>query len=128
MLACEPLRATRVVAEPGLLDAASWPPASLPLRIAPDDVLLVGAAAHQVSVDDPHAIVADEPGFVGAWLNAEHWAEVAGEHVEWHVPGPGSLSQGMVAAVPCKVWIDVDGRALVICAAAHRAELEGRVS
>lgn len=128
MLACEPLRAARVVADPEVLDAGEWPAASLPLRIAPDDRLVIGAAAHQLVVTDPHAIVADEPGFVGVWLSADHWAEVAAEHVEWHLPEPGSLAQGWVASVPAKVWIDTDGRALLICAAAYRAELEERVA
>jgi hypothetical protein len=128
VLACEPLRATRVVADPVVLDSIEWPPASLPLRIAPDDVLVIGTAAHQVVVEDVSAIVVDEAGFVGVWLSADQWAEVAAEHVEWHVPGPGTLSQGWVASVPAKVWMDADGRALVICAAAYRAELEERVA
>ena len=50
MPACEPLRAARVVADPSVLDALEWPAASLPLRIAPDDVLVIGAAAHQLHV------------------------------------------------------------------------------
>lgn len=128
MPACEPLRAARVVADPSVLDALEWPAASLPLRIAPDDVLVIGAAAHQLHVDDPHAIVADEAGFVGVWLSAEHWAEIAAEHVEWHLPEPGSLGQGWVASVPAKVWVDTDGRALLACAAAYQAELEERLA
>jgi hypothetical protein len=128
VLACEPLRAARVVARPDALDAQPWAADAVVLRLAPDDALVVGAAAHQLTVaGDPDAIVVDDAGFVGVWLSADHWAALAGEHVEWPAPPVGRLGQGLVAGVRCKVWADPDGRTLLACAAAHRAELEERL-
>ena len=37
------------------------------------------------------------------------------------------LVQGLIAAVPAKLWLDEDGTARLICLAAYAAELQERV-
>ena len=114
MLALEPLRGLRVVADPAALDAARWQGTTVTvLRFAPDDAF--GLGADGVEVDDPDAIVEDEAGFVGAWLPIE----VVAAHVEWPLPDDRpALAQGAVANVPAKVWLPDDGEVLLVTAAA----------
>jgi hypothetical protein len=121
--ALEPLRGIRIVADPAALDGARWEggPVTV-LRLAPDDALGLGAAA--VTVDDAHAIVEPEVGFVGAWLPV---AAIA-RHIEWPLPAERpALAQGNVAGVPAKVWLPDDGDALLIAAAAHAHDLASRL-
>lgn len=129
MPALEPLRGLRVVAEPAALDAARWTAAAgetvLTLRLAPDDVLAIGAAA--VEVDDPHAIVEDERGYVGGWGSARELAR----HAEWSLPSARpALAQGSIAGVPAKVWLpagDDPDRALLVATAAASPVLAERI-
>jgi hypothetical protein len=122
VLALERLRGVRVVADPAALDRATWHPDDVTvLRFAPDDAFGLGATS--VDVDDEHAIVEDEPGFVGAWLDRP----VIQPHAEWPLPIDGpTLAQGSIAGVPAKVWIPASGDALLLTAAAYRAELTAR--
>jgi hypothetical protein len=55
------ISATRIVAMPAALDAATWPAEALVLRFAPDEVFITPPPA-QVSLADPHAIVIAEGG------------------------------------------------------------------
>jgi hypothetical protein len=112
------------VADPAALDAARWHGVDVTvLRFAPDDAFAVGA--DRVDVEDPHAIVEDEVGFVGAWLPVD----VIAAHVEWALPADRpALAQGAVANVPAKVWLaGDDGDALLITAAAYADELASRL-
>ena len=122
MLALDRLRGLRVVADPAALDRATWHPADVTvLRFAPDDAFGLGATS--VDVDDEHAIVEDEPGFVGAWLDRPGIQP----HVEWPLPiGGPALAQGSIGGVPAKVWIPGSGDALLLTAAAYKAELSAR--
>ena len=122
MLALDRLRGVRVVADPAALDRATWHPAGVTvLRVAPDDAFGLGATS--VEVDDEHAIVEDEPGFVGAWLDRPGIQP----HVEWPLPIEGpALAQGSIAGVPAKVWVPATGDALLLTAAAYKAELTAR--
>ena len=101
MPALERLRGLRVVADPAALDAARWTGVDvLALRLAPDDTLAIGATG--VELEDDHAIVEDERGYVGAWCGL---AEVA-RHAEWSLPTVRpALAQGAIAGVPAKVWL-----------------------
>ena len=123
MPALERLRGLRVVADPAALDAARWRGDDVTvLRFAPDDALGLGASS--VDVDDEHAIVEPETGFVGAWLPID--AVVA--HLEWRLPTERpTLAQGAVAGVPAKLWLPTDGDALLLAAAAYADELAERV-
>jgi hypothetical protein len=54
--ALETLPATRIVAAPTALDSARWPDGSLPLRTAPDEVLLVHTASVSIGSSAPHPL------------------------------------------------------------------------
>ena len=123
MLALDRLRGLRVVADAAALDRATWTGDDVTvLRFAPDDAFAIGATA--VDIDDAHAIVEDEVGFVGAWLDA---AEIE-PHIEWSLPvDRPALAQGSVAGVPAKAWLPADGPALLLTSAAYAEELAGRL-
>lgn len=126
MPALERLRGQRVVADPDALDGARWtarPGAVVTvLRLAPDDALAIDAAG--VEIDDPHAIVEDEVGFVGAWCAIDDVAR----HAEWSPPDQRpALAQGAIDGVPAKLWIDDDDHVLVLAAAAYAAVLAERL-
>ena len=78
----EPLPGIRVVADPATLDAlvAALPAQRPHLRLAPDDVLVIGTAG--IAVDDPDAIVEPETGFVAADVDLA----VVARHTEWPIP------------------------------------------
>ena len=124
MRAPEPLAALRVVAAPEALDelvvANDYPT----LRLASDDVLVIGAAS--VEVTGEHLVV-DEAGFVGWWLTPDEVRELVVPHVDWPLPAARpALAQGLVAGVPAKLWLAED-RALLLCAAAYAHELQERL-
>jgi hypothetical protein len=128
VLALEPLRGLRVVADPAAVDAARWisEGASVTvLRIAADEALAVGAIG--VELLDDHAIVEVEDGCVGAWLSSDALDRIA-SRTEWSVPKHRpALAQGLVAGVAAKLWLPDDGPALLVTAAAHAAELSSRL-
>ena len=100
----ERLHGLRVVADPSALDAARWHGRDVTvLRFAPDDAFGIGAET--VSVDDEHAIVEAEAGYVGAWLAVGDLEP----HLEWPLPAERpALAQGAIAGVPGKVWLPAD--------------------
>jgi hypothetical protein len=123
----EPLRGWRVVARPQALDALERAGVGAALRLAPDDLLLVGPGAPP-AVDDNDAIVVPDAGFVSWTLDAAALDALMVRHVEWELPsGRPALAQGLVAAVPAKLWLHDDGTARLICLAAYAPELEDRV-
>jgi hypothetical protein len=119
----ERLHGLRVVADAPALDAARWHGEDVTvLRFAPDDAL--GLGAEGVEVDDEHAIVEAEAGYVGVWLAV---AELE-PHVEWPLPAERpAFVQGAVAGVPGKVWLPGEGDVLLLVAGAYAAELAGRL-
>jgi hypothetical protein len=121
--ALDRLRGIRLVAVPASLDRATWAGDDITvLRFAPDDAFAIGATG--VDIDDEHAIVEDEVGYVGAWLDP---AEVA-PHLEWPLPTERpALAQGSIAGVPAKLWLPDDGDALLLTAAAYADELMSRL-
>ena len=123
MPALDRLRGVRVVAEPASLDRATWAGDGITvLRFAPDDVFAIGATS--VELDDEHAIVEDEVGFVGVWLDAD----VLEPHLEWPLPTERpALAQGSIAGVPAKLWLPDDGDSLLVTAAAYADELTSRL-
>jgi hypothetical protein len=130
VLALEPLHGLRVVADPEALDRASWR-GDLDVtvvRVAPDEALAIGARS--VEIDDPHAIVEDEGGFVGAWLTAEEFETWIRPHIEWPLPADEdrpTVAQGSIAGVPAKLWLRATGGALLVAQAAYADELTGRL-
>jgi hypothetical protein len=127
----EPLHGWRVAAAPDALDRARWQGDDVQvLRIAADEAL--GLGARGVEVDDPHAIVEVERGFVGAWLTWPELQRWVVPHVEWHLPHPTSpdgpqLAQGNVARVPAKLWLPGGDTALLVTHAAYVHDLSERL-
>jgi len=117
------LRGLRVVGAPDAIDRATWVGEDVTvLRFAPDDAF--GLGARGVEIDDEHAIVEAEVGFVGTWLAP---AEIE-RHTEWQLPTERpAFAQGSIAGVPSKVWLPDDGEALLITAAAYAEEMAGRL-
>jgi len=116
---------TRVVASPEALDAARWSEGTVVLRLAPDDVFAIGAG--EIEVADEHAIVVDEAGFVGRWLDEDELHQQVVPHVDWQLPlTRPALAQGLIAGVPAKLWLE-DDRALLLCATAYARELADRL-
>lgn len=125
MRAPESLPALRVVAAPEVLDDLTLADDHPALRLAPDDLLVIGAAS--VEVGGGENLVVDETGFVGWWLTPDEVRERVLPHVDWPLPtARPALAQGLVAGVPAKLWLAED-RALLLCAVAYAHELEERL-
>ena len=85
--------------------------------------------AGSFGVADEHAIVEDDAGWSGAWLQPAALAEIAVQHIHWRLPDRRpALAQGLVAAVPAKLWLQVDGSALLIVATVSVDELQERLA
>ena len=124
MLVPEQLRGQRVVADTDAIDAlaAVLPATSTILRIAPDEALVLGPTGLQL--DDPHAIIEDEAGFVAFTVDRD----VIKRHTEWSLPAEvGKLAQGSISGVPAKLTWLPDGRARVVTHAAYAADLVDRL-
>jgi hypothetical protein len=112
------------VADPRAIDVLD---AAIVLRVAPDDVLVLDDA--QPAVDDPHAIVVAERGFVAWELGPGEIDALAHGHIEWALPrSRPTVAQGLVAQVPAKLWLRADGTALLLCSAPLAAELLERLT
>lgn len=123
MPAVESLRGVRVVADPAAIDImlAFLQARTTVVRIAPDEAFVGGVTS--VSIQDPHAIVEAEVGFVALTVDRE----IIERHTEWRLPAPGEVAQGSIAGVPAKVaWLP-DGRGWVVTHAAYAAELQDRL-
>jgi hypothetical protein len=124
VFAPEPLVATRIAARPAALDALALPAGVPALRLASDELLLLGDV--DVAPDDPDAIVVPDAGWAGAWLDAPVAAELLARHAEWRPPADG-LAQGAVAGVPVKVLVTAE-RTLVLVPLPFAVELAERVA
>ncbi len=124
MPAPDALSGRRVVADPAAIDAlvVALPPSVSTIRTAPDEVLVLGDAS--LTVDDPHAIVEDEVGFVAITIERA----ILERHLEWPLPADGGLAQGAIAGVPAKVTLRSDGRAWVVTHRAYIADLLDRLT
>lgn len=123
----ERIEGTRVVAAPGALDAAQWPAGALAWRVAPDEVFVTAAVSVGL-VDDPHAIVEPDAGFVAVWMEADRALDFLERSCEWEVPAERPvLAQGAVAGLPVKVWLERD-RVMFVVAAPYARDFEERLS
>ncbi len=107
MPGCSPLPGVRVVATPAALSLleATYPNA---LRFAPDDLFIAGLRPDEVAVDDEHAIIEAEAGFSAMCFTPSQFTTGVAPHIEWPVPTERpAFTQGMVAAVPCKLHFTV---------------------
>jgi hypothetical protein len=119
----EILSGLRVVADPQSIDSCRWPEGSRVIRIARDDVFVLGADT--LVLDDPHAIVEPESMFAGAWVDRTAVEDWMSSVADWHLPRGDGVFQGMVAALPVKILVEAD-QALVIVPVSFAAEMEAR--
>lgn len=123
----ERIEGSRVVATPTALDAARWPDGARSFRTAPDEVFVTAAISADM-VDDPHAIVETDDGFMGAWVEADRALDFLERSCEWELPSERpAWAQGAVAGVPVKLWLDRD-RVLFVVPAPYAHDLEDRLS
>ena len=124
----------RVVARPEALDRAVWRDEGpgpdefepLVLRLAPDDAYAIGAT--DVEIDDEHAIVERETGYLALMFPADEFADAVIPHLEWPAPRERpALAQGAIAGVPAKLYIDSTGAAIVLVMASYVDDLLGRL-
>lgn len=100
----EVLAVTRVVAAPDSLDRAIFPSESIVLRTAPDDVVVIGGG--EVEVDDPHAIVRDDAGWSGVWVNRAPADAFLKTSCSWPRPTDRpAFAQGAIAHLAVKLWL-----------------------
>jgi len=102
--ALERIQCTRIVAQPAALDRGEWPPETIQLRTAPDELLLIPPITPEL--DDPHAIVVTDAGWAGLWLDAAAAADLLADHILWPLPAARpEFAQGAIADIPAKLWL-----------------------
>ena len=121
----EPLNTVRIVSTAEALDAATWTD-GIVMRTAPDEVLLVDGAAPQL--DDPHAIVENDAGWVGTWLTSPESNALFRRTANWVLPVERpTFAQGMASHLPVKLWLESD-RVLWVVPRSLAHEFEQRAS
>ena len=142
MPALEPLVCTRIVASVATLGAARWPTGAIVLRVAPDEVLIVGngvadgvepaddslvSLVSLVGAADPHAIIEEDSGWRGVWVPSDQALALLERGCRWDPPrARPAFAQGALADLPVKIWFEED-RVLFIVAAPFAADLEARL-
>jgi hypothetical protein len=125
-LVVEFLTATRAVATPAALDGANIEAGVIPLRLAPDELLLIGAGAVEIDADPDLILIADA-GWAGAWLPAATAARFLMGACEWELPTERpAFAQGMVSHLAAKLWFEPD-RTLIVVPRPMAAELAERL-
>ncbi|MEM9202100.1 MAG: hypothetical protein AAGC53_10585 [Actinomycetota bacterium] len=119
----EVVTAVRIASTAEALDAAVWPADATPLRLAPDDVLLVGV--RHVEAPEPHAIVFVDTGWARFRVSPIVGAELMRAGAAWPAPASG-LGQGMILGVPAKLVV-ADGEWWVLVLGAVADEFEERL-
>jgi hypothetical protein len=121
VLACNPILATRIVGTAAALEAADWSAYNI-VRLASDEMLVLGADAADLALTDEH-------GWAAAHLDAAALADLISRHIEWSVPTTRpAVAQGQIAGVAAKLHLPVgsDGATLLVhVSLAH--ELQERV-
>lgn len=124
----------RVVASPEAIDRATWEDAGpgpdefepLVLRFAPDEAFAVGATGVQLA--DPEQIAEPETGYLALMFPVDEFVDVVFPRIEWPVPNTRpAFTQGSIAGVPAKLYIDTTGAATVFVLAAYLDDLLGRL-
>jgi hypothetical protein len=108
----EPLRCTRVAATPAAIDALPVPAGVTALRLAPDDLLLLGDVAVVVA-GDRDAIVCADDGWAVQRLTPAEADRLVATHGDWLVPATGT-AQGSLAGIPVKLQAAGEAVALVV--------------
>lgn len=107
MPALESFTASRIVATPAALDNAAWPENTLPLRTAPDEILLLNASEPISLPADEHAIIQPEGSYMGLWLPINEALAFLERTCAWELPAARpAFAQGAVANIPVKLWLE----------------------
>jgi hypothetical protein len=101
-------------ARPAALDSVSEG-ADLPLRVAPTELLLLGAQAalaeltQRLAALDPHGLTLDLSSAYATWIvRGDDRLEAFARLSAIPLPAPGGLAQGLVAHVPAKIVVRDD--------------------
>ena len=122
----EIINGRRVVATASAIDSGHFPPNALLLRIAPDDVLVIGDGSIEVS--DDAAIIEADFGWCALRVGEEQVMEIIAHRAAWSPPADRPvLVQGMIAGLAAKVYLHGDD-SLVIVATPFGTELEERLT
>lgn len=126
MLAANTVHGVRIVSTPAALDTMVVPPHKTVLRTAPDEAMILHCEISGVSVpDDPHAIVEEEHGFSLISVSWNQFEQFVRPRIEWRVPSERpTLAQGLIAFIPCKLWLAEDGVRIVVATAFANTLLE----
>lgn len=120
------LAAYRAVATPEALDGARIDGGMISLRLAPDELLLIGDGNIEIG-DDPDSILVADAGWAGAWLPAAAASSFLRGACDWELPTDRpAFVQGMVAQLAAKVWFEPD-RTLIVVPRPMAAELAERL-
>lgn len=123
----EPMTVTRLVASPAELDDHVLAGDLVAMRIAPDELLMLGDIAEYSEINYPHAIQFVDTGWAGAWLDAAAADEFLLAECEWELPvARPAFAQGMVSHLAAKLWFEED-RTLILVPAPFAAELAERL-
>lgn len=116
---------TRVVAEPSAIDGAAWAAATIALRIAPNEILVVSGQIPEFA--DAHAIVEPDSGFCATWIAIAEARTLLAKTCEWELPGHApAFAQGSVAGLPVKLWFEAN-RVLFLVPAPYAHDFEERL-
>lgn len=124
----------RVVGSPETIDRAAWEDAGpgpdefepLVLRFAPDEAFAVGATGVQIA--DPDAIAEPETGYLALMFPVDEFVDFVLPRIEWPAPNTRpAFTQGSIAGVPAKLYIDTTGAATVFVLAAYLDDLLSRL-
>lgn len=126
MLELKRLSSTHIISTPAALDAMIWPAEACILRIAPDEVLVM-PPLERIDIDDPHAIIMTDSGYVGLWLPQDEALDFLERHCEWALPlERPAFAQGKIAGLPAKLWFE-ETQILFIVPAPFAADFEERL-
>ncbi len=118
---------TRIAATTATLDAATWPKEAVVLRTAPDEVLIY-PVQDDIGLTDPYAIVIEDGGNAGIWLDTSAALNFLERSCEWHLPRKRpAFAQGAVAGIPTKLWFEED-KVLFIVSAPFAPDFADRMS
>jgi hypothetical protein len=124
----------RVIAAPDAIDGAAWQDAGpgpddfepLVLRFAPDEAFAVGATG--VHIDDPGAIAEPETGIMALMYPVDEFQSFVVPRIEWRIPDERpAFTQGSIAGVPAKLYLDSTGAATVFLMASYLDDFLARV-
>lgn len=123
----ERMTVTRLVARPDELDDHVVAGDLIAMRIAPDELLVLGDVREYSEITYPHAIEFVDTGWAGVWLDSADAEAFLLAECEWELPAERpAFAQGMVSHLAAKLWLEED-RTLILVPAPFAQELAERL-